>query len=111
MTNQVFTFEVLTAQLDNNGTFDVDYISNEIETVCINTRELYAETINKRRAARSVAIEYLMYWVNCLLRFAGYRGYYATNKQVMNFDRQHGGALDRVLCEIVEYIKAYREEV
>ena len=110
MTNQAFTFQVLGGYLTDAGRVDVEWMADAIQLDCMNTERLYRAALDKRRKARSVAVEFLMDFVNNGLKFAGHAGYTATNAQVMRFDRQHGGGLERVLDEVEEYITAYRAE-
>ena len=110
MTNQNYTFEVLGGYLDYNNRVNAEYLADSIEVVFVNDCEQYAELLNNRRRARSLAIDWLMRFVNMELGFAGYKGYTATNAQVMNFDRQHGGGLERVLDNVTAYINDYRRE-
>ena len=110
MTNQNYTFEVLGGYLDYNNRVNVEYLADCVEVVCANEREQYAEMFNRRRKTRNVAIDWLMRFINMELGFAGYRGYTATNAQVMSFDRQHGGGLEHVLDNVTEYINNHRRE-
>lgn len=51
-----------------------------------------------------------MYWIDENIKYNGHAGYCATNKQVMNFDRNHGGSLEKVLDELTNYIIEERKE-
>ena len=110
MTNQAMTFEVFNRYLEADNRVDVQTLADEIQIVSTNIQRLYNEMNNRRRRPRAVAIEWLMQWTNQELGFAGHRGFEATNKQVMSYDRQHGGSLEAVLDELEAYIRAQREE-
>ena len=110
MTRQAATFEVLAGYLTEAGAVDVEWMTDAVTLDCMNSEPLYRAALDSRRRARSVAIEFLMDFVNNGLRFAGFRGLRATNAQVMAFDRQHGGGLSSVLDAVEDYIKVYRED-
>ena len=110
MTRQAATFEVLGGYLNEAGAVDVDWMTDAVTLDCMNTERLYRAALDSRRRARSVAVEFLMDFVNNGLKFAGFPGLRATNAQVMTFDRQHGGGLSRVLDAVEDYIKVYRED-
>lgn len=111
MTKREFTFEILGGYLMNDNRVNVEYLAHCVEVVCENERRNYDEMLNRRRKARSVSIEWLRDFINGELGFAGYKGYTATNAQLIAFDRKHGGGLERVLDKVTAHINARRAEV
>lgn len=110
-TRAEFTNEVLAGWLMNNNEVNAGSLAENIWITAINTRHLYDEiTQNTRRKIRNIAITLLMYWIDENIKYNGHAGYYATNKQVMNFDKNHGGSLEKVLDELTKYIIEEREE-
>lgn len=108
-TNTVYTNEVLNNYLNNDGVLNIDYFVHCVEIVCYNHRPTN-ELIKTTRKARNVAIEWLMYFINTELEYIEHSGYYATNKQVMQWDRNHGGQLEKVLDILERYINDERNE-
>lgn len=109
-TNANYTNEILGGYLMNNDHINIESLANQIDVLAVNTRRYYEERLNTRRKIRNIAINEMMFWINTELKYNGYTGYYATNKQVMKFDQDHGGDLEKVLDIVVEYIKITREE-
>ena len=110
-TNTNYTSEILGGYLMNNDHINVEYLANMVDVLAVNTRSYYEERMNTRRKIRNIAIGELMFWINTELKYNGYEGYYATNKQVMKFDREHGGDLEKVLDILESYIATTREEM
>lgn len=114
-TCKAYTHEILGGYLMNNNKVNVEYLAHCINVYAVNGNEaLYNEikTFNpNRRKRRNVAINELMQFVNYELQCAGYKNYYATNAQVMQFDKMHGGSLEEVLDILEELIAAERAEV
>ena len=110
-TNANYTNEILGAYLMNNNTINVESLADQVDVLAINTRNYYEERLNTRRKIRNIAIDELMFWINTELKYSGYPGYYATNAQVMKFDREHGGSLEKVLDIVEKYILITREEM
>jgi len=110
-TNAAYTNEILAGYLMNNNRVNVESLADNIWITMYHDRRTNEEAIhNTRRKPRSVAIEGLMNWINLNLPYYGYEGFYATNKQVMKFDREHGGSLEEVLDELENWIIAERNE-
>ena len=111
-TRQEKTFEVLGGYLMSDNTVNAEYIAREIQLVILdNTETGYREMHNTRRRARAVAIEALMAFVNEQLNeWNPGAGLYATNAQVMKFDREHGGSLEKALDIVEAYIIEERAE-
>lgn len=109
-TNANYTNEILCGYLMNNNRINVASLADQVDVLAVNTRHYYDERRNTRRKPRNIAIDELMFWINTELKYNGYAGYYATNKQVMKFDKEHGGDLEKVLDIIEGYIITTREE-
>ena len=109
-TSTIYTNEILSGYLMDNNRINVEYLADQIDMVASNEENYYFERLNTRRKIRNIAIGELMFFINRELNFSGYRGYYATNEQVMKFDKEHGGDLEKVLDILEDYIKTTREE-
>lgn len=109
-TNAVYTNEILNSYADNAGAIDINYIAHCVEIVADNDRPTSELKYNTRRKPRNIAISWLMYFIDTELYFANHPGYYATNKQVMQWDRTHGGQLEKVLDIVESYINDERNE-
>lgn len=109
-TNANYTNEILGGYLMNNDHINIESLANQVDVLAVNTRRYYDERRNTRRKIRNIAIDELMFWINTELKYNGYPGYYATNAQVMKFDKDHGGDLEKVLDKVVEYIQITRDE-
>lgn len=110
-TNANYTNEILGGYLMDNNSVNVESLVENIWITVINTRSLYDDIFNSRRKIRNIAINQLMFWIDENLKYNGYNGYYATNKQVMKFNTEHNNSLDKVLDELVEYIENERKEI
>lgn len=110
-TNTNYTSEILGGYLMNNDHINIEYLATQVDVLAVNTRSYYEERMNTRRKIRNIAIGELMFWINTELKYSGYPGYYATNAQVMKFDREHGGDLEKVLDILESYIAITREEM
>ena len=110
MTKTAYTNEILNGYTDEAGKINLEYFAHCVEIVADNNQPTSAEKYNTRRKPRNVAITWLMYFINTELKFAGYERYEATNAQVMQWDREHGGQLEKVLDMVEEYIREDREE-
>ena len=109
-TNTCNTHDILNSYT-TAGKIDIEYIAHCIQIVCENDDPTICnEKYNTRRKPRNVAIGWLMHWINTELNFNYGRGYYATNKQVMQWDKTHAGQLEKVLDIITNYIIAERNE-
>lgn len=91
------TFEILSGYVMQNNHINIEWLADQIMLYTDNERRFYEERFNTRRKTRNIAINELMYFINSELKYSGYVGYYATNKQVMDFDREHAGDLEKVL--------------
>ena len=109
-TNTVYTNNILNGYADAAGLIDIDYIAHCVEIVADNDRKTSELKLNTRRAARNVAIDWLMYWIKTELEYNHGREYYATNNQVIAWDRSHGGQLEKVLDLVEKYIVEERNE-
>lgn len=109
-TKENYTYEILGGYLMNNDHINIESLADQIDVLAVNTRHMYDEKLNTRRKIRNIAISELMFWINTELKYSGYPGYYATNAQVMKFDKDHGGDLEKVLDIIEKYIKITRDE-
>lgn len=109
-TNTNYTSEILAGYLMNDDRINVEYLADQIDILASNTEMYYFERLNTRRKIRNIAINELMFFINTELKFSGRCGYYATNKQVMKFDKEHGGDLEKVLDILEGYIRTTREE-
>lgn len=109
-TNTNYTHDILNSYTDNTGAIDIGYIAHCVEIVADNDQPTSVEKYNTRRKPRNVAISWLMYWIDTELYFNFGRGYYATNKQVMEWDKTHAGQLEKVLDIVTEYIITERNE-
>lgn len=110
-TNEAYTNEILGGYLMNNNHINIESLADQIDVLAVNTKNYYLERLNTRRKTRNIAIAEMMFWINTELKYNGYAGYYATNKQVMKFDKEHGGDLEKVLDIIEKYIIITREEM
>ena len=110
-TNATYTGEILGGYLMPNNHINIESLADQVDVLAVNTRSYYEERMNTRRKVRNIAIDELMFWINTELKYNGYEGYYATNKQVMKFDREHGGDLEKVLDILESYIAVTREEM
>jgi len=109
-TNQLFTHEVINNYADAAGLIDVNYFAHCVQIVADNNRPTSDEKNNTRRKPRNVAIDWLMYFIDTELKYQDHPGFYATNKQVINWDRSHGGQLEKVLDIVEKYIIDERNE-
>lgn len=110
-TNTNYTHDILNGYADAAGKIDIEYIAHVVQVVCDNDGpQICNEKYNTRRKPRAVAIEWLMYWINSEFKYNSRRGYYATNKQVMQWDKSHAGQLEAVLDKVEAYIIAERNE-
>ena len=110
-TNANYTNEILGGYLMSNNHINIEALAYQIDVLAVNTKLYYNERLNTRRKIRNIAINELMFWINTELKYCGYPGYYATNKQVMKFDKDHGGDLEKVLDIIESYILITRQEM
>ena len=111
-TNVNYTNEVLGDYLMENNSVNVESLADNIWITAINNRATYEEIVyNTRRKIRDIAISCLMNWIDENLKYSGYAGYYATNKQVMKFDKEHNNSLEKVLDLIVSWIEIEREDL
>lgn len=104
------TYEILGGYLMNDNKLNIEYFAHLVDITADNTEHVYKERFNTRRKIRNIAISELMYFIDRELYFAGYEEYYATNKQVMKWDKEHGGGLESVLDILVDRIQAERNE-
>jgi hypothetical protein len=109
-TNQGKTFEILGGYLMSDNTLNIEYLAHLVSVTADNTQVLYNERFNTRRKVRNIAISELMYFIDMELEYNGYSGFYATNKQIMTWDRQHGNGLEKVLDIVTADIIREREE-
>jgi hypothetical protein len=109
-TNTNYTHNILNGYTDAAGHIDIKYFAHCVEIVADNNRDTSEEKYNTRRKPRNVAIAWLMYFIDTELYFNYGRGYYATNKQVMQWDKTHAGQLEEVLDLVTNYIIAERNE-
>lgn len=109
-TNKAFTNEILGGFLMSDNTLNVEYFASEVMDVAESKEQYYNECFNTRRKTRNIAIEWLMAFINRGLKNSGYVGYYATNAQVMDFDKAHGFGLEKALDIIEARVKEIREE-
>lgn len=112
-TNKAKTYEVLGGYLMNNNEINAEYLAREI-VLCVldNTESWYREMReNTRRKARNVAICAMLEYIRERLNdWNPGCGYYATTKQCIQFDREHGGSLEKVLDIVEAHIREEREE-
>lgn len=94
----------------SDNTLNIEYLAHLISVTADNTQTLYNERFNTRRKVRNIAISELMYFIDMELDYNGYSGFYATNKQVMAWDKQHGQGLEKVLDIVTDDIIREREE-
>lgn len=109
-TNTNYTHNILNGYADAAGKIDVSYFAHLVTITADNNQPTSAEKYNTRRKPRNVAISWLMYFINTEIYFSYGRGWYATNKQVMQWDKTHAGQLEAVLDLVTNYIIAEREE-
>ena len=94
----------------SNNRLNVGYFADAVTLFSDNNEMLYKERFNTRRKTRNIAINEMMAFINRELKFAGYTGYYADNKQVMKWDRKHDGGLEAALDIIEANVIQTREE-
>lgn len=109
-TNISKTNEILGGYLMSNNELNIEYFAHLVNVTAENTRFLYEERFNTRRKLRNIAIGEMMYFINTELYYNGYENFYATNQQVMKWDKEHGEGLEKVLDILEESIKATRED-
>ena len=109
-TEKTKTYEILSGYLMNNNRINIEYLADQIMIISDNEYSLYKERFNTRRKIRNIAINELMFFINQELKYSGYAGYYATSKQVINFDKEHGGDIEKVLDIVEENIERTRKE-
>ena len=109
-TDQEKTFEILGGYLMNNNELNIEYFADQVEIIASNTRFLYEDRFNTRRKLRNIAITELMFFIDQELYYSGYEGFYATNKQVMKWDSEHGYGLEKVLDILEQNILTDRSE-
>jgi hypothetical protein len=104
------TYEILGGYLMSNNELNIEYFAHQVELIAENTRHLYEERFNTRRKLRNIAINEMMYFIDTELYYNGYENYYATNQQVMKWDKEHNNGLEKVLDLVEESIRTTREE-
>lgn len=109
-TNTAYTNEILNSYADINGKIDINYFAHCVEIVADNNKSTSDQKYNTRRKTRNIAIDWLMYFIKTELYFAGYENYYATSKQVMQWDKNHAGQLEKVLDKVEKYITDEQNE-
>lgn len=109
-TNTNITNEVLNNYADAAGLIDIKYFAHCVQIVADNNRPTSDEKYNTRRKPRNVAIQWLMYFIDTEIKYQDHPGYCATNKQVMQWNRTHGGQLEKVLDIVEKYIVDERNE-
>lgn len=109
-TSAIITNEIINNYADATGKIDVEYFAHCVVIVADNNRPTSSEKYNTRRKPRAVAISWLMYFIDTEIKYQDHPGYYATNKQVMQWDRTHGGQLEKVLDIVESYINDERNE-
>lgn len=111
-TSKEKTYEILGGYLMSNNELNAEYLASEIIADADNTESCYKEMReNTRRKPRNIAISFMLGYIRtCLDWYYPERGYYATSKQCIQFDREHGGSLERVLDIVEEHIKEERAE-
>ena len=105
-----YTFEILNGYIMPNNRLNVGYFADAVTLFSDNESNLYQERFNTRRKTRDIAICELKAFVDWELNSAGYAGFYADNKQLMKWDREHGGDLEAALDIIEKNIIQTREE-
>lgn len=105
-----YTNEILNGYLMDNNELNIGYFADEVICTAENDNNLYFERLNTRRKPRNIAINEMMAYINKMLSFHGYRDFYASNKQVMQWDRAHNGGLEAALDIIEESVKTTRAE-
>jgi len=109
-TNQDYTYEILGGYLMSNNELNIEYFAHLVNITAENTEELYYERFNTRRKRRNIAINEMMFFINQELYFNGYETYFATNQQVMKWDKEHNNGLEKVLDIVEESIQTTRDE-
>lgn len=109
-TSTAATLEIIGGYCMPNGRLNVEYFAGQVSLICDNTDFMYKERFNTRRKSRNLAINEMLFFIDRELGFAGYTGYYATNKQCIDWDRAHGGDLEAALDIIEAEILRTREE-
>ena len=109
-TNAAYTAEILSGYLMNNNQVNVGYLAEQIDIFAYNREALHRNRLNTRQKIRNIAINELMQFINTHLGYNGYSGYYATNAQVMKWDKEHENGLEAVLDILVECIETTRNE-
>ena len=109
-TDKKKTYEILSGYLMNNNHVNIEYLADQIILISDNESRLYHERFNTRRKTRNIAINELMFFIDTELKYSGYPGYYATNKHVTDFSKEHGGDLEKVLDIVEENIERTRKE-
>lgn len=104
------TYEILGGYLMNNDHVNIGYLADQVMLISDNESTLYHERFNKRRKTRNIAINEMIFFINQELKYSGYPGYFATSKQVIDFSKEHGGDLEKVLDIVEENIKRTRKE-
>lgn len=104
------TYEILGGYLMSNNELNIEYFAHLVSLTAENERVFYQERFNTRRKIRNIAIGEMMHFIDRELYFNGYENYYATNQQVMKWDREHGNGLEKVLDLVEEDIRTTREE-
>ena len=109
-TNKAYTEEILGGYLMNDNKLNVDYLADVVWITVVNDRVYRNQITTARTKNRNIAIMQLRNFVDFELSFAGYRGYYCTNEQLIHFDREHGGSLEAVLDILENWIDELRKE-
>ena len=104
------TYEILGGYLMDNNHINIESLADEIMILSDNTKNLYFERFNTRRKIRNIAINELMFFIDTHLNYFGYPGYYATSKQVIDFSKEHGGDIEKVLDIVEKNIEITRKE-
>lgn len=109
-TNINYTYEILGGYLMSNNKLNVGYFADAVTLFSDNESDLYQERFNTRRKTRNIAICEMKAFIDWELKSAGYAGFYADNKQLMKWDREHDGGLEAALDIIEKNIIQTREE-
>lgn len=109
-TDKQKTYEILGGYLMNNNRINIEYLAEQVMIISDNEYMLYKERFNTRRKIRNIAINELMFFIDTELKYFGYPGYYATSKQVIDFSKEHGGDIEKVLDIVEKNILETRKE-
>lgn len=101
------TFEILNGYLMCNNKLNVDYLTDQIYIVCNNTESMHNLLYNTRKKSLNIALEWVLYFINTELTFAGYQNNYANLYHIKAYEKAHPEMITVIenLTKIIDELK------